>query len=58
MILKLQRAQGMGDALDGVLNGMGEVVHGVNAPGFPGAVVPDAVDAVNHRVAHVEVARG
>ena len=27
-----QRTQGVGDPLDGVLNGMGEVVHGVNAP--------------------------
>ena len=48
----------MGDALQGVLNGVGEVVHGVDAPLVPLAVVVGKVDAVEHRVAHVEVAAG
>ena len=48
----------MGDALKRVLDGMGEVVHGVDAPLIPLAVVVGEVDAVDHRVAHVEVAAG
>ena len=48
----------MGDALHGVLKGMGVVVHGVDAPLVPGAVMAGVVDAVDDRVPHVEVAGG
>ena len=58
MILKLQGAEGVGDPLQRVLQGVGEVVHGVDAPLVPLAVVVHVVDAVEHRVAHVEVAAG
>ena len=58
VVLKLQGAQGVGDALQGVLDGVGEVVHGVDAPLVPLAVVVHVVDAVDHRVPHVEVAAG
>ena len=46
----------MGDALERVLDRMGEVVHRINAPGVAGAVMMESVDAVDDRVAHVEVA--
>ena len=45
----------MGDALQGVLNGVGEVVHGEDAPLGTLAVMLDIADAVEHRVAHIEV---
>ena len=48
----------MGDALQRVLNGVGEVVHGVDAPLVALAVVVHMADAVEHRVAHIEVAGG
>ena len=46
----------MGDALQGVLDGVGEVVHGEDAPLGALAVMLDIPDAVEHRVPHVEVA--
>ncbi len=58
VILKLQGAQGVGDALQSVLNGVGEVVHGVDAPLVPLTVVVHVTDPVDHRVTHVEVAGG
>ena len=58
MVLKLQGAEAVGDALQGVLDGMGEVVHGIDAPLVALAVVMHMVDAVDDRVAHIEVAAG
>ncbi len=58
VILKLQRAQGVGDALQCVLDGVGEVVHGIDAPLVALTVVMDEVDTVDDRVPHVEVAGG
>ena len=56
--LKLQRAEGVGDALQRILDGVGEVIHGVDAPLVPLAVVVHIVDAVEDGVPHVEVAGG
>ena len=53
-----QRAQRVRDALDGVLNGVLEVVHRVDAPVVAGAVMVAALDAVHRRVAHQNVRRG
>ena len=58
VVFKLQRAKGVGDALQRVLDGVGEVVHGVDAPLVPLAVVVGVVDPVDHRVPHIEVAGG
>ena len=58
VVLILQGAQGVGDALQGVLDGVGEVIHGEDAPLGALAVVLDIPDAVEHRVPHVEVAAG
>ena len=56
--LKFQRAQAVGNALQRVLNGMGEVIHGIDAPLVPLAVMVHVVDPVDHRVPHIEVAAG
>ncbi len=58
VVFKLKGAQGVGNALQRVLDGVGKVVHGVNAPLVPLAVVVGVIDAVDHRVAHIEVAGG
>ena len=42
--------------LHGVLDGVREVVHRVDAPFGTGAMVRHVVDAVDDRVAHIEVA--
>ncbi len=56
VVLELERADRVGDALDGVAVAVGEVVHRVDAPGVAGTVVVLAPDAVHHRVAQVLVA--
>ncbi len=56
MILELERAQGVADAFDCIRKRVGKVVHGVDAPVFARARVGGFHDAVNHRVAHVDVA--
>ena len=55
VVLELQGAYGMGDALYGVGLAVGKVVGGIDAPLVAGAVVGDLEDAVDDRVAHVEV---
>ena len=56
VVLEFQRAQRMGNALQRVLNGMGKVVHGIDAPLVPLTVVVHMADTVDNRVAHIEVA--
>ena len=58
VVLELQRAQRVGDALDGVGERVGVVVHGIDGPGVAGAVVVGVADAVEQRVAHLHVRRG
>ena len=48
----------VGDALDGVLNGVCKVVQRVDAPLVALAVVLDVLDAVDGRVAHIHVGAG
>ena len=48
----------MGYSLERVLNGMGKVVHGEDTPLRALTVVLDISDAVEHGIAHVEVAGG
>ena len=55
MVLKLQGADGMGDVLNGVLNGMGEVIHGVNAPFVPRIVMAHVGHPVDHRIPHINI---
>ena len=56
--LVLQRAQGVGHALKRVADGMGEVVHRVDAPLVAGAVMRGVLDAVDGRIAQVDVRGG
>ena len=56
--LKLQAAHAVGDPLDGVLDGVGKVIHGVDAPLVPLAVVVLILDAVDGGVAHIHVGAG
>ena len=57
MVLELERADRMGDALDRVRLAMREVVARIDAPGGAGARMAGVQDAVEHRVAQVDVAR-
>ena len=58
VVLELQRADRVRDALDRVLQPVGPVVRGVDAPFVAGAVVCGVQDAIHDRVAQVEVGRG
>ena len=48
----------MGDPFQGILNGVGKVVHGVDAPLVALTVMVHMPDAVDDGVAHIEVAGG
>ena len=48
----------MGDALDRILDRVGEVIQRIDAPFVALAVVADMLDAVDGRVAHVHVGAG
>ena len=56
--LKFQGAEGVGNVLHRVLDGMGKVIHGIDAPLVAGGVVRHVVDAVDRRVPHIKVAGG
>jgi hypothetical protein len=58
VVLELQRADRVGNALDRVALAVGPVVHRVDAPLVTGAVVGLVADAVHHRVPHVHVVVG
>ena len=58
MILELERAEGVGDALDRVRLAVGEVVQRIDAPLVAGPRVGRVQDPVEHRVAQVDVGRG
>ena len=57
VVLELERAERVRDALDGVRQRVRVVVHRVDAPGVAGAVMLGVADAVQHRVAQVDVRR-
>ena len=58
VILELQRADRMGDAFQRVGDAMCVIVHRIDAPPVAGADVVRAADAVDRRVAQVDVGRG
>ena len=57
MVLELEGAQGMGDALDGVRLPVGEVVGRIDAPVRAGARMFGMADAIEHGIPHVDVSR-
>src|SRR5262245_34600176 len=57
MILEVERAEPGGDVLDGLRLAVGEVVARIDAPRGAGARMAPMQDAVEHRVAKIDVAR-
>ena len=57
VILEFQRADGMGDSLDRIRLAMGEIVARVDAPCRAGARMGGMEDAVEHRIAQIDIAR-
>jgi hypothetical protein len=58
VVLELQGADRVGDAFDGVRQGVGEVVERVEAPGVAGGLVAGVANAVERRIPHLHVGRG
>ena len=58
MVFELQGADRMGDPLDGIGLAVGKIVHRVDAPAVPGAMMRGVQDPVHDRVAQVQVRRG
>ncbi len=58
VVLEFQGADRMGDVLDRVRLAVGEIVARIDAPGIAGARVRRVQDAVEHRIAQIDVARG
>ena len=55
MVFKFQRANRMGNGLDGIANAMRVIIHGVDAPLIAGAVVMHFTDPVDGWITHVHV---
>jgi len=58
IVFKLQGTNGMGDALQGIRKAMGEIIHGIDAPLVPGAVVVGLADAIEGGIAHDHIRMG
>ena len=58
LVLELERADRVGDVLQRVLDRVREGVHRVDAPAVAGIVVRGAADAVDGRIAQIDVGRG
>ena len=58
VVLELERAQRMGDALDRIRNAVRIVVHRIDRPGIAGVLVGLLADPVDGRVTQVDVAGG
>ena len=56
MILEFERADRVSDALDGVGLAVGEIVARIDAPGFAGARMLGVKDAIEHRIAEIDIA--
>ena len=57
VLLELERAERVGDLLDGVRRRMREVVHRIDAPRVAGPVMVGAADPVEHGIAQGDVRR-
>ena len=57
VVLKLQRTERMGNALEGILQRMGKIIHRINAPFVSRILVMQMSDPVDNRVSHVDVRR-
>ncbi len=45
----------MGYVLQGVTDGVGKIVHGIDTPIITCLMVPGVLDAVNNRVTHIHI---
>ena len=57
MIFKLERADRVGDAFNGIALAVRPVVHGINAPTIARAVMLGVQDSVHDGIPHVEIRR-
>ena len=57
VILKLQSTDGMCDSLNRILDGMGEIIHWIDAPCITCSVVSHMSNTIDNRVAHIHVRR-
>ena len=57
VILKLQRTDGMSNMLNGILDGVGKVIHRINAPRITRIVMLHVGHAVNDRISHINIGR-
>ena len=55
VILKLQRTQGMGNSLNRILDGMGKIVHRVDAPFISCIVMRNVSHPVKNRISHIDI---
>ena len=55
MVLELQGADGVGNAFDGILDGMGEVIHGIDAPFVTRILVGHMRYTVDDGIAHIDI---
>ena len=55
VIFKFQRTDGMGNALDGILDGMCKIVHRIDTPFISGIVMCHMRHTVNDRISHVHI---
>ena len=55
MILELQRTDGVGHALNGILQWMGKVIHRIDAPFITRIVMNQMGDAVQDRIPHIDI---
>ena len=58
VILKFQRTEAVGNALQSVLYRVGEVVHRIDAPFVPVPVVGQMVDTVDNGIAQIKIVAG
>ena len=58
VIFEFQGTDGMGNAFDGVLDRMGEIVHGIDAPLVARIVMGHMSHAVDDRITHIDIAAG
>ena len=57
VIFKFQSTDRMGDALNGILNGMSIVIHGIDAPLVAGILVRQMSHTINDGISHIHIGR-
>ena len=55
MHFKLEGAEGVGDAFNGIFDAVSKVIHGIDMIGVAGMMMLGVFDAVDGRIAHMQV---